>query len=57
MGYDISTLVAYFEAAYVVRRGEILVYTGTVPGPFDTLEQARSAAESAARGWIDRYAR
>jgi len=55
--FDISTAVAYFDAAYRVHSGDKVFHEGTVSGPFDSQEDARRTAESAARGWIDLYAR
>ena len=68
-GYEISTTTLHAqrpgvtgqtlgvtETAYVVRMGETVVRKGAVPGPFVSMENAHSAGELAARGWIDRYA-
>ena len=63
-GYVISPAVPYSryskEAAevpcvtYLVRKGNTLVRSGFVHGPFNKLEYAFSAAEIDACGWIDR---
>ncbi|HZM45395.1 MAG TPA: hypothetical protein VFC14_11230 [Burkholderiales bacterium] len=60
-GYDISTTTlhtkgpAVSETAYIVRRGETVVRSGTVRGPFYSEEVAHFAAETGAREWIDQH--
>ena len=61
MGYAISPAVPYSRKAaeilcvtYIVRKGNTLVRNGIVHGPFNKLEDAFSAAEVDACGWIDR---
>ena len=58
-GYDILTttvdgeLGQITEVGYCLRKGEIVVQTAVLSGPFDSDEDARAAAEWAAREWID----
>ena len=59
-GYVLTPAVPYFTGAeavcvtYSVRKGKTLVRNGIVHGPFNKLEDAFSAAEVDACGWIDR---
>jgi hypothetical protein len=60
-GYVISPAVPYSRKSaeipcvtYIVRKGNTLVCSGLVHGPFNKLEDAFSAAEVDACGWIDR---
>ena len=41
------------EAGYTVRKDGTLVHSGVVYGSFDTHKDGLSAAESAARNWVD----
>ena len=41
------------QAGYTVRRDGALIHSGVVTGSFDTHADGLSAAESAARRWID----
>src|SRR5262245_21443184 len=58
-GCDIGTMTVHgplgkiTEVAYFVHKGGVVVHAALLPGPFDTAEDARAAAEWAARGWID----
>ena len=58
-GYDISTTTVHgdpgqiTEVGYCLHKGETVVQTALLPGPFDSDEDARAAAEWAAREWID----
>ena len=61
-GYSISTTVAYFpqgasvtETVYRVTTSGKLVREDTVYGPFDSPEDAHTAADAAARLWIDQH--
>ena len=40
-------------STYSIRRGDQLIYQGTVNGSFDTPGDAIKAAEAAAQRWID----
>ena len=60
-GYVINPAVPYSRNAveipcvtYIVRKGNTLVRSGFVHGPFNKLEDAVSAADVDACGWIDR---
>ena len=67
-GYRILTTVPYFAESSNVNRvtyhidrrerdGWNHIREGTLYGPFKSGEDARSAAESAARGWIDQHSK
>jgi hypothetical protein len=60
-GYVITPAVPYFRGlaevpcvTYSVLKGKTLVRNAIVHGPFNKLEDAFSAAEVDACGWIDR---
>ena len=63
-GYRIATTVPNFWATTAIAnysidrpnaRGWRLTHEGRVHGMYRTLDDAHSAAEAAARGWIDRH--
>ena len=57
-GYDISTTTVHgrsgkiTEVGYCLHKSGIVVQTAVLLGPFDSDEDARAAAEWAAREWI-----
>jgi hypothetical protein len=59
-GYNISTTTLHVKGpgvtgvGYCVRYSGEIVQQATVPGPFDSMGDARSAGELAAHGWVDR---
>ena len=60
-GYIITPAIPNFTGVaevvcvtYSVRKGQTLVRNGIVYGPFNKLEDAFSAAQVDAHGWIDR---